>query len=153
MTGWRMGYAAGPKPVIEKISALVGQQISGIPGFIQTACLEALTGPVDDIIEMKNEFRTRRDAMLELMLAIPGLKCPVPDGAFYLFPDVSAYLGKRAAINTSAKLAKYLLDEARIATVSGDSFGSPENIRFSYATSMKNISEGMSRMSEALKKL
>lgn len=153
MTGWRMGYAAGPKKIIKKIASLVGQQITGIPAFVQTACIQAIKGPQDEVERMRNEFKNRRDTMLECLLRIPGIKCPVPAGTFYLFPDMSAYIGKRDVIQTSTELAEYLLNEAHIATVSGDAFGSPMNIRFSYATSMDNIQEGMKRMSEALAKL
>ncbi len=156
MTGWRMGYAAGPKPVIGKLIALTGQQNSGIPGFVQRACVRALRGPQEEVEAMRREFQARRDLMLERMLAIPNLTCHRPEGAFYLFPNVSAYLGKRAGekrIESAEALAQYLLENAHIATVSGDPFGAPGHIRFSYATSRTVIEEGMRRLAEALRKL
>ncbi|HQG12820.1 MAG TPA: pyridoxal phosphate-dependent aminotransferase [bacterium] len=150
MTGWRMGYAAGPKEIIAKMITMTGQQITGIPPFVQMACVEALEGPQDEIGRMKEEFKKRRDYMLSRMIEIPRLHCEKPQGAFYLFPDISAYLGKSNGIKTSDDLAMHLLKNAHIATVSGASFGAPMNIRFSYATSMKNIEEGMNRFSKAL---
>lgn len=156
MTGWRMGYAAGPREAIGKMAALVGQQITGIPPFVQKACIEALSGPQDDVANMKREFEARRDLMFELMLSIPNLKCHKPDGAFYLLPNVGAYLGKefqgKKMANADA-LVDYLLDEAHIATVSGTPFGAPGHIRFSYATSRANIEKGMERLKNALAKL
>ncbi|MBT3181085.1 MAG: pyridoxal phosphate-dependent aminotransferase [Deltaproteobacteria bacterium] len=153
MTGWRMGYAAGPRNVISKMASLVGQQNSGIPAFVQLACIEALEGPQVEIERMKAEFKSRRDFMLESLLRIPGIVCPVPSGTFYLFPDVSSYFNESKGVADSTALAEYLLTEAHIATVSGDAFGSPGNIRFSYANSMNNIKTGMERLSTALKQL
>lgn len=156
MTGWRMGYAAGPKQVIGKLVALNGQQTSGIPGFVQRACIRALRGPQEEVEAMRREFQARRDLMLERMLAIPGVICHKPEGAFYLFPDMSAYRGKRAGgarIESADDLAQYLLENAHLATVSGEPFGAPGHIRFSYATSRPVIEEGMRRLAEALKTL
>lgn len=156
MTGWRMGYAAGPREVISKMTELLGQQITGIPSFVQKACVEALENSENDVVRMRNEFESRRDLMLEFLLAIPGVKCHKPEGAFYLFPNIESYVGKRAgrrSIGGAAALAEYLLEEARIATVSGDAFGAPGHIRFSYATSKENIEEGMKRLAGALSKL
>lgn len=151
MTGWRMGYAAGPKDVISKITELVGQQTTSIPGFIQKACKMCLDNSEDEIKKMRDEFEKRRDLMLTLMLGVPKIKCHKPDGAFYLFPNVEAYLGGK--IKTTLELSEYLLDEAHIATVSGEPFGAPGYIRFSYATSRENIEEGMRRLKEALSKI
>ena len=156
MTGWRMGYAAGPRHVISKMTVILGQQITGIPGFVQKACAEALSGPQEEIERMRSEFAARRDLMLERLLAIPGLSCHVPEGAFYLLPNVEAFLGRRAGgieLPDATALATHLLDEAHIATVSGDPFGIPGHIRFSYATSRENIEEGAKRLKEALRKL
>jgi len=105
---------------------------------------------------MQGEFRARRDLMLERLTAIPGIRCHVPDGTFYLFPDIDAYLGKSAAgkkIENSVDLAEYLLEKARIATVAGEPFGSPGHIRLSYATSRERIEEGVKRLADALAKL
>lgn len=156
MTGWRMGYAAGPREVISKMTTLLGQQITGIPGFVQRACVDALTGPQEEIERMRKEFAARRDLMLELLLSIPEIRCHVPEGAFYLLPNIEAYLGRKwngRAIADATELAGYLLDEAHIATVSGDPFGIPGYIRFSYATSRENIEEGARRLKDALLKL
>jgi aspartate aminotransferase len=156
MTGWRMGYAAGPRQVIAKMAELTEQQISGIPGFVQRACVEAMEGPQAEVERMRTEFAARRDLMLERLLAIPGLSCRVPDGAFYLLPDISAYLGRKAGGTVMANataLAEYLLSEAHVATVSGDPFGAQGHIRLSYATSRKNIEEGVRRISAALARL
>lgn len=152
MTGWRMGYAAGPKDIISKMATLVGQQISGIPGFVQSACVDALKNCDGDITKMRTEFAARRDLMLSHITKIPNVKCRTPKGAFYLFPDMKAYVGKKDIADTSA-LVTYLLAEAHIATVAGDSFGAPGFVRFSYATSRENIVEGMERLAGALGKI
>jgi aspartate aminotransferase len=156
MTGWRMGFAAGPKAVIAKMSSLSGQQLTGIPGFVQKACAEALKGPQDEVERMRQEFMKRRDLMHERLKAIPGIECRIPNGAFYLFPYVGSYFGKGSGgrkIGNSTDLASYLLEKAHIATVSGDPFGAPGHIRLSYATSRENIEEGVKRMVDALSKL
>ncbi|HPQ81049.1 MAG TPA: aminotransferase class I/II-fold pyridoxal phosphate-dependent enzyme, partial [bacterium] len=156
MTGWRMGYAAGPRDVISKMTTLLGQQITGIPGFVQRACVEAMTGPQEEIENMRKEFAARRDMMLERMLSIQDIACHVPEGAFYLLPNVEAYLGRDHGgrkIAGANELASYLLEEAHIATVSGDPFGIPGHIRFSYAASRQNIEEGTRRLKDALLKL
>lgn len=156
MTGWRMGYAAGPKEVISKMTILLEQQISGIPAFVQAGCARALAGPQDEMISMRNEFAARRNLMLKKMQAIERIDCHTPEGAFYLLPNVEKYLGKKAdgkVIATSTELADFLLDHGHIATVSGEPFGAPGHLRFSYATSRKNIEEGMKRFEESLRKL
>lgn len=156
MTGWRMGYAAGPKEVISKMTILIEQQISGIPAFVQMGCVRALTGPQDEMDKMRGEFSARRDLMLEKMRAIEGIDCHTPDGAFYLLPNMEKYLGKKAdgkVIATATELADFLLDHGHIATVSGEPFGAAGHIRFSYATSRENIEEGMKRFEESMKKL
>jgi aspartate aminotransferase len=156
MTGWRMGFAAGPKNIIAKMSSLAGQQLTGIPGFVQKACVEAFAGPQDEVARMREEFAKRRGIMHERLMAIEGISCRMPKGAFYLFPDMSAYLGKKAGdrkIESSTDLAGYLLEKAHIATVSGDPFGAPGHIRLSYATSRDKIEEGVKRMARALSEL
>lgn len=156
MTGWRMGYAAGPKEVISKMTILLEQQISGISAFVQRGCARALTGPQDEMISMRNEFAARRDLMLKKMRSIEGIDCHTPEGAFYLLPNLENYLGKKAdgkVIATATELADFLLGHGHIATVSGEPFGAPGHIRFSYATSRENIEEGMRRFEESLKKL
>lgn len=156
MTGWRMGYAAGPREAIAKMTALLEQQVSGIPAFVQRGCTAALKQGAEEVERMRREFEARRDLMLERLLAIPGIHCHVPEGAFYLLPNVETYLERRwngEAIGDATKLADYLLDEGHIATVSGDPFGAPGHIRFSYAASRQNIEEGVRRLAAALSKL
>jgi aspartate aminotransferase len=156
MTGWRMGYAAGPRDVIAKMTAIVSQQTSCVPGFVQKACAAALAGPQDDVLRMRAEFEARRDLMLERVLAIPRLACHIPEGAFYLLPSVEAYLGRSfegRRIADASALAELLLSEAHVATVSGDPFGAPGYLRLSYATSRERIEEGMRRMAALLAKL
>jgi aspartate aminotransferase len=138
------------------MSALSGQQLTGVPAFIQKACTQAINGPQDEVERMRGEFLKRRDLMHKVLTAIPGIECRMPNGAFYLFPYVGSYFGKGSGgkkIGNSTDLAGYLLEEAHIATVSGDPFGAPGHIRLSYATSEKNIEEGLRRMAEALSKL
>jgi len=153
MTGWRMGFAAGPAEIISRMSMLAGQQISGIPGFVQKACLEALGGPQEEVARMRDEFKRRRDLMIERLATIEGVRCHVPDGTFYLFPHVDEHLGKSSGgrqIETSLDLADYLLEVAHIATVAGEPFGAPGHLRLSFATSTENIEEGTARLAEAL---
>lgn len=155
MTGWRMGYAAGPAEVISKMTIFLEQQISGIPGFIQHACVDALTGSQNEMKKMRGEFEKRRDMMLEMLSTISGIECHIPEGAFYLLPNIEKYLGKiihGRTIKDATALADYLLEEAHIAVVSGDPFGAPGHIRFSYATSRENIEEGVNRLKIALEK-
>lgn len=156
MTGWRMGYAAGPEEIVSKMTILIEQQISCIPGFVQKACAAALGGSGAEMDEMRDEFSARRDLMYKLLSAIPGVSCHLPEGAFYLLPNVSAFIGRRFGTNemsNATDIANYLLDEGRIATVSGDPFGAPGHIRFSYATSRENIEKGIARFGESLSKL
>ena len=156
MTGWRMGFAAGPADVIAKMSMLTGQQISGIPGFVQRACAQALTGPQDEVERMQEEFAERRNLMYEMVSAIPGAKCHLPEGTFYLFPNLGSYFGKSGGgkrIDNSTDLAEYLLATAHVATVSGDPFGAPGYIRLSYSTSREKIEEGVKRLAQALNNL
>ncbi|HEX9859746.1 MAG TPA: aminotransferase class I/II-fold pyridoxal phosphate-dependent enzyme, partial [Nitrospirota bacterium] len=152
MTGWRMGYAAGPKDVIGAMSKVQSQSTSNTCSIVQKASVEALTGPQDFIGVMVAEFDKRRKYILERLLAIPGLECPTPQGAFYVFPKVSTYYGRSFGgkkIANSADISAYLLDEAKVAVVSGDAFGADEYIRLSYATSMSVIEKGLDRIEKA----
>jgi len=156
MTGWRMGYAAGPRDIISKMTAFVGQQIYGIPAFVQKACIEALTNSGEDVAMMMGEFETRCKSMVEVLSTIPGLEFCIPDGTFYIFPNVSSYFGKKfkeRTIDNSTDLAEYLLKEARVATMSGDAFGGPGHLRLSYVISKEGIEEGIRRLKRALEKL
>ncbi len=154
MTGWRMGYAAGPREIMRACAKLQGQVTSNIATITQWASVAALEGPQDFLNDWVAEFKKRRDVIVKRLNTIDGISCSKPAGAFYVFPNVSGLFGKSFAggtINNSSELADYLLDEAKIAVVPGIGFGAEGFIRLSYATSMKNIEEGLNRMEEALK--
>jgi aspartate aminotransferase len=157
MTGWRLGYTCGPKPLIDAMNTLQGQSTSNVTSIAQAAAIAALEGPQEPVEEMRKQFDERRKVIVELLRAIPGVACYDPEGAFYAFPDVSAYVGKTApggkVIGTDVALCDYLLDTGRVAVVPGSGFGAPGFVRLSYATSMKNIKSGVERMADALAKL
>lgn len=153
MTGWRMGYAAGPREIIEAMTKIQGQVTTNINSITQWACVEALNGPQDFLKEWVEEFRKRRDRIVKRFQSIPGVTCFKPQGAFYVFPNISAYFGKKydgKVIRGSDDLAEYLLDKARVAVVAGSGFGAEGYIRLSYATSMVHIEKGMERIEKAL---
>src|SRR5512135_836389 len=153
MTGWRLGYAAGPKDVIGAMTKIQSQSTSNPCSITQKAAVEALNGPQGFIPVMVAEFDKRRKYIVDRLNAIPGVVCPNPKGAFYAFPRVSSYYGKGVGgktIKGSADLAAYLLDEAKVAVVSGDAFGADAYIRLSYATSMATIEKGLDRIEKAL---
>ncbi len=156
MTGWRIGYTAGPKEIITAMSNLQSQSTSNPTSISQKAAVAALKGSDHFINMMVLEFDKRRRYIVDRLNKIRGVKCLMPQGAFYAFPNVSSYYG--ASVNSkkitgSLDLATYLLEDAKIAAVSGDSFGSDEFIRFSYATSMENIQKGLDRREEAMGKV
>lgn len=156
MTGWRIGFMAGPLWVAKAVTKLQGQYTSGSSSIAQKAAEAAYTGAQDCVHEMCAAFRRRRDLVVELCSAIPGLKVNCPEGAFYLFPEVSSFFGKSyngRVINNASDLAMYLLDEAHVATVDGAAFCLPGYIRLSYATSDDNIRRACARIAEALAKL
>lgn len=148
MTGWRIGYAAAPLAVAKAMSNLQDQVTSGPTSFVQKGAIAALEMPLDKVEAMRAEFEARRDLIVGLLREIPGLKVPEPQGAFYVFPDFSAYLGGDLA--TDQDLATYLLTEARVATVPGSVFEGAGHIRMSYATSREDIQKGVARIAEAL---
>jgi aspartate aminotransferase len=153
MTGWRIGYMAGPPWLAKACIKLQGQLTTGPTTIAQKAAVEALNGNQSCVAEMNIAFKRRRDLMIQLLQDIPGLKTSVPGGAFYVFPQVSSYFGKSDStgiIQTSGDLCLYLLDKAHIATVPGEAFGEPSCIRISFATSDENLIEGMKRMKAAL---
>ncbi len=153
MTGWRIGYCAAPADIAKAVSKLQGQYTSGASSIAQKAAEAAYNGPQDCVAEMCAAFRRRRDLVVELASQIPGFKVNEPQGAFYLFPEVSGVLGKRFGgrlIETSGDLAVYLLEEAHVATVDGAAFCAPGYIRFSYATSDENLRNAMARIKAAL---
>lgn len=156
MTGWRIGYCAGPKHIIAAMNKIQSQSTSNASSISQKAALAAVTGPQDFPTMMKESFAKRLDTILARLREIPGVTCVTPQGAFYVFPNMSAYYGKRSndrIIDGSVAMADYLLDEALIASVPGAAFGSDAFVRFSFATSMEIIEEGMRRLKEALAKL
>lgn len=153
MTGWRIGYCAAPLWLAKAVNKLQSQYTSGCSSIAQKAAEAAYEGPQDCVREMCEAFRRRRDLVVELARQIPGLECNEPQGAFYLFPRVTSFLGKSdgtTTINTSGELALYLLDKAHVATVDGAAFCLDGYIRLSYATSDDNIREAMRRIGEAL---
>ena len=156
MTGWRIGFIAAPLWVAKATNKLQSQYTSGASSIAQKAAEAAYVGPQDCIEEMRVAFQRRRDLVVSLAREIPGIKVNEPKGAFYLFPEVSSYFGKKygdKVINNAADLAMYLLEEGHVATVDGEAFCLPGYIRLSYATSDDNIREAMRRIKEALAKL
>ena len=156
MTGWRIGYLAAADWIVKGCNKLQGQYTSGPCSVSQIASLEAYAGSQQAVEDMRVAFERRRDLIVKLAKEIPGLEVNVPEGAFYLFPKCSSYYGKsygNYTINNSDDLALYLLSEAHVATVGGESFGAPECFRMSYATSDENIIESIKRIKEALAKL
>jgi aspartate aminotransferase len=157
MTGWRIGYIAAPEWIVKGCNKLQGQYTSGPCSVSQKAAEAAYTLSQDCVEEMRKAFERRRDLIVELASAIPGLEVNKPQGAFYLFPKCSSFFGKHtadgSAINNSTDFSMYLLEEAHVATVGGDAFGDPDCFRMSYATSDDNIREAMLRIKDALAKL
>jgi aspartate/methionine/tyrosine aminotransferase len=156
MTGWRIGYAAGPREIISAMGIVQSHTTSNAASISQKAAAEALSGRQDEIGRMVAEFSARRNYMLNKLKRIPGISCHEPQGAFYLFPNVSSYYNTEYGgmkIRNSYGLAYYLLKEAAVAVVPGSAFGSEDNIRFSYASSMENIEKGTNRVIEAMSKL
>ena len=156
MTGWRIGFIAGPEWIVKGCNKLQGQYTSGPCSVSQKAAEEAYIGSQECVDEMRKAFERRRNLIVKLANEIQGLEVNNPEGAFYLFPKCSSFFGKsdgNTMINTSTDLAFYLLETAHVATVGGDAFGDPECFRMSYATSDENIHEAMRRIKEALEKL
>ena len=153
MTGWRIGYAAGNKKVLAAMNNLAGQSTSNPTSIAQKASVEAFSGPQDKVNEMVVEFKKRRDFICKELNNINGISCLIPDGAFYVFPDISYYFGKEyknGKIENSVDFSAFLLNEAKVAVVPGIEFGSDKNIRISYATSMHDVKEGVKRIKEKL---
>jgi aspartate aminotransferase len=153
MTGWRIGYAAGPKEIITGMSKMQSHSTSNACSISQWASLAALQSGDEEINRRVREFENRRNEIVKLTRRLKGFACRVPDGAFYLFPNVSSYLKNGAGesgFESVNEMAKYLLEKARVATVPGDAFGSHEHIRLSFAVSEEVIREGIGRIAEAL---
>ncbi len=156
MTGWRLGYIAASVEVAKATEKIQGQFTSGTCAITQKAAVTALTGDLKPTVEMTEEFTRRKKRVLELVADIPGIACPEPDGAFYIFPDVSAYYGKSdgtTTITNSADFCMYLLNTAHVSSVMGEAFGEPACVRFSFANSLPKIEEAWKRIKEALSKL
>jgi aspartate aminotransferase len=156
MTGWRLGYAAGPKELISAIETLQSQSTSNPTSIAQAAAVTALTGTQEPVGIMAKEFAKRRKYVVDRLRAIPGITCTLPEGAFYVFPRVSAYFGAKwqdKMISSAMDLSLYLLQEGKVALVAGEGFGSSEHVRISYATSMKNLEQGLNQIETALKRL
>jgi aspartate aminotransferase len=145
MTGWRAGFALGPKQVIAAMSKLQSQSTSNTTSFVQKAAIAALTGPQECVAEMRADYLKLRDQILDGFKTIPGLTCTVPQGAFYVYPNVSAFIG-RGGIKSAADLASKLLTEAHVVVVPGEAFGTTEHVRLSYAVSHDVVDEGVKRM-------
>jgi aspartate aminotransferase len=153
MTGWRLGYTAGPAHVIKAMATLQGQSTTNPSSITQAAAVAALAGPQDCVARMLAEFARRRVYVLERVRAIAGVTCATPRGAFYVFPTVAAFLGGTIGdtrLTSAGGLAGYLLAEAGVAVVAGEDFGAPQNVRISYATSMAMLEEGMNRFERGL---
>ena len=153
MTGWRIGYAAGPENIIKAMSKIQGQATSCANSIGQKASIEALLGDQSCVEEMKASFLQRRDLIVRLLNDLPGVRCAIPNGAFYVFPDFSSYLNRKGngkLLKDTFDISEYILDSVQVVTVPGDGFGSSEHIRFSYATNRKIIREGMDRVKKAL---
>jgi aspartate aminotransferase len=154
MTGWRIGYTAGPVPLIKAMSKIQGQSTSNATHISQIAALAALTGPQDCVAEMRRAFDERRQEMVKLLRAIPGVSCREPKGAFYAFPNVSAVIGKKTSegstLDDDVQLCDWLVEVGKVAVVPGSGFGAPGFVRLSYACSMANIHEGVGRLAKAL---
>ena len=156
MTGWRIGFIAGPEWIVKGVNKLQGQYTSGPCSVSQKAAEAAYTGTQEPVEEMRKAFERRRNLIVKLAKEVPGFEVNEPQGAFYLFPKCSSFFGKKVGdkvIANSDDLAMYLLEEGHVACVGGASFGAPECIRMSYATSDENIEEAIRRIKEALAKL
>jgi aspartate aminotransferase len=154
MTGWRIGYTAGPAPLIKAMTKVQGQSTSNPTHISQLAAVAALTGPQDCVAEMRKAFDERRIAMVKLLRAIPGVRCREPKGAFYAFPDLSAYVGKKtpegSILGDDVQLCDWLVEVGKVAVVPGSGFGAPGFVRLSYACSMQDIETGVGRLGKAL---
>ena len=156
MTGWRVGYAAAPREIIRAMDNLQSQETSNATSIAQRAAAAALIGSQETVHRMREEFDRRRRYIVDRLNAMPGVRCLKPQGAFYVFPNVSGMYGRHYAgtiIRNSSDFATYLLETGRIAVVPGIEFGNDEHVRISYATSLENIEKGMDRMAEAVRQL
>ncbi len=154
MTGWRIGWGIGPAELIETMVAIQGQSTSGACSISQAAALAALTGPQALLAERREEFRGRRDLIVRRLNATPHLDCSAPDGAFYAFPSCAGVIGKTTpageALESDSDFCRYLLEDALVALVPGRAFGLPGHFRMSYAYSTQDLTEGLTRIHQAV---
>jgi aspartate aminotransferase len=157
MTGWRLGYAAGPGDLINALAKLLGQNTTSANSIAQAASAAALEGDQRPVAAMREDYRKRRDLMVTLLGAVEGFRCRAPAGAFYLFPNVSGLIGRRtpsgATLANDLDVARYLLEIAGVAVMDGISYGKSPYLRLSFATSVENIEEGCRRIADACGKL
>ena len=157
MTGWRLGYLAGPKELVKAVAKIQSQETSAPSSISQAAGLAAYSGTLDKVLEMRASFKERRNFMVEQLNSIEGVSCFSPGGAFYVFPDISSYLNSTSPlgkpVQSSTDLCLYLLDEAGLALVPGDAFGEPNGLRMSYAAAMDELVEAMNRFKHGLARL
>ena len=152
MTGWRMGYALATEPIVNAFQKLQSQSTSSSNSITQKAALAAITGPQDCVQQMRSDYMKLRDRVLQMLAEIPGVTCNKPDGAFYVYPNVSKFFG-RGGLRSAADIAKRLLHEAHVVTVPGEGFGTREHIRLSYAVAMSDLERGLERMKSFFAKL
>jgi len=152
MTGWRAGFALGPKPIIAAMSKLQSQSTSNAASMVQRAAIAAVHGSQECVGEMRADYIKLRDQILAGFKTIPGLTCTVPEGAFYVYPNIGTFIGK-GGITSATDLAAKLLSQAHVVVVPGEAFGTTEHIRLSYAVSSDVIDEGVKRMREFFAKL
>ena len=153
MTGWRLGYIAANADIAKACEKIQGQFTSGTNSIAQRAAITALDAPLSATVEMVKKFKARKERVLELLKELPGIKCIEPDGAFYIFPEVKSYFGKKAGdeiINNASDLCMFLLHTSHVSTVTGEAFGEPDCIRISCANNMENIEEGFKRIKKGL---
>jgi aspartate aminotransferase len=156
MTGWRIGFAVGPAAIIATAGNIQSQSTSNPTSFAQAGAVEALTGPQEEVDAMVREFHKRRDAIVARLKEIPDLTCFKPQGAFYVFPNVRSLFGKKAngkTLATPSDVVAYFLEDAKVLAIPGEDFGSTENIRISYATSLEQIEKGCDRIEGSVKRL
>ncbi len=157
MTGWRLGYIAGPQPIVDAVAKIQSQETSAPSSISQKAGIAAYTGTMKPVEEMRSAFKKRRNYIVDELRSIEGVQCFMPSGAFYVFPDVHLFLGKRTSegdiIASTTDLSLYLLEKHGVATVPGDAFGEPGGIRISYAVSMEELEEAMARIKDGLSSL
>jgi len=156
MTGWRIGFVAGDADIIKAMDKIQGQSTSNPTSIAQVAAAEAYRGPQDSVSEMLVHFEKRKNFIVERLNSINGVRCFDPQGAFYVFPDISSFFGRKydgKEIKGSVDMTEFLLEKAKVAVVPGEAFGAEGYIRLSYATSMKNIEAGIERIEKAINSL